>query len=145
MRPAGIATPTVARPSTDFHVAVLPFRHYAPGAADQALAERITDGITTELARINTVAVVSRTTVRQVEDVRRPLPEMLASITATTAIEGSVFTEGDRVRVRTRIVDGKADRKGDVRDFEGVRGRVDDLARRIAEELSAAFQARALR
>jgi TolB-like protein len=141
----GPRTSVAPRPSTDFHVAVLPFTHYASGGADQALAARITDIITTELARLNVVAVVSRTTVRQVEEVRRPLPEMLASITATTAIEGSVFSEGDRIRVRTRIVDGKADRKGDIRDFEGRRDSVDDLARRIAEELSATFQARALR
>lgn len=134
-----------SRPSTDIHVAVLPFAHYAAGGADQALAARITDGVTTELARLNVVAVVSRATARQIEDTRRPLPELLESIAATTAIEGSVFTEGDRVRVRTRIVDGLTDRKGDIRDFEGRRDDVDGLARRIAEELSATFHARALR
>jgi TolB-like protein len=130
------------RPSTDFRVAVLPFTHYAAGGADEMLAARITDGVTTELARINVVGVVSRTSARQFGDTRKPLREIAERLSAAEVIEGSVVTDGDNVRVRTRIVNGRADLKTAVRDFEGRRDRLDELVRRIAEALSASFKAR---
>src|SRR5687768_12054220 len=120
-------------------VAVLPFTHYAPGGADEALAARLTDAVTSELARINAVGVVSRTTALQVARTAQPLPEMARLLNAGKVIEGSVVTDGPLVRVRTRIVDGRSDLKSAVRDFEGPRNNPDALARRIAESLSAVF------
>ncbi|HJR61457.1 MAG TPA: hypothetical protein VJ813_18745 [Vicinamibacterales bacterium] len=138
----GPAEQTSARPSTGLRVAVLPFTHYAAGGADEMLAARITDGVTTELARINVVGVVSRTTALQFGGARKPLREIAELLGAAQVIEGSVFGDGDIVRVRTRIVDGRTDLKSSVRDFEGRRDRVDDLIRGIAEGLSMSFQNR---
>ena len=138
--PAAEQTP--ARPSTGVRVAVLPFTHYAPGGADELLAARITDGVTTELARMNVVGVVSRTSALQFQGARRPLREVAEQLNAAQVIEGTVASEGDIVRVNTRIVDGKVDLKAAVTDFEGRRDRLDELTRRIAEALSASFQGR---
>jgi TolB-like protein len=140
----GPAEQTPARPSTGLRVAVLPFTHYAAGGADDMLAARITDGVTTELARINVVGVVSRTTAVQLGGARKPLREIAELLGAARVIEGSVFSDGDLVRVRTRIVDGRTDLKSAVRDFEGRRDRVDDLIRGIAEALSMSFQHRSM-
>lgn len=134
-----------ALPSTEFRVAVLPFTHYAAGGADEMLAARITDGVTTELARMNVVGVVSRTSAVRFDDARKPLREVAELLNAAEVIEGSVFSDGDIVRVRTRSVDGRTDLKSAVRDFEGRRDRLDELIRRIAEALSASFQARRIR
>jgi adenylate cyclase len=138
----GPAEPTAARPLTNVRVVVLPFTHYATGGADDMLAARITDGVTTELARLNVVGVVSRTTARQFDGERKPLGEIAALTGAAEVIEGSVLTEGDIVRVRTRFVNGSTDLKTAVQDFDGRRDGLDELARRIAEALSASFQAR---
>jgi TolB-like protein len=145
---SGVGRPTQEpppQPRTDLRVAVLPFTHYAPGGADEMLAARITDGVATELARLNIVGVVSRTSARQFEDARKPLREIAELLSAGEVIEGSVLTEGDIVRVRTRIVEGRADLKTAVRDFEGRRDDLDALTRRIAQALSAAFHSRAMR
>lgn len=133
------------RPPTDCSVAVLPFTHYAPGDADAALAARLTDRVTTELARINVVGVVSHTTARHLAGASRPLTELASMANATTAIEGTVVSEGSTVRVRARIVDGRLDRKTAVHDFTGTREDPDALARQIAQALSAQFKARSLR
>lgn len=129
-------------PARPFAVAVLPFTHYAPGNADEALAARLTDAVTSELARINTVGVISRTSALEASRAREPLPQIARRLNANSLIEGSVVSEGDVVRVRTRIVDGVADLKSAVRDFEGRRDDPDALAIRIAQALSAALQAR---
>ena len=131
-----------APPARPLAVAVLPFTHYAPGNTDEALAARLTDAVTSELARINTVGVISRTSALEASRARQPLPEIARRLNANSLIEGSVVSEGDVVRVRTRIVDGVADLKSAVRDFEGRRDNPDALAVRIAHALSAALQAR---
>ncbi len=141
-RPADEA---LAPPSTGIRVAVLPFTHYAAGGADEMLAARITDGVTTELARINVVGVVSRTSALQFGDARKPLREIADLLNAAEVIEGSVVSEAEIVRVRTRIVDSRIDLKTGVSDFEGRRDRLDELTRRIAEALSASFKARRTR
>ena len=46
-------------------VAVLPLAHYSNQQADEMLAARLTDGVTTELARFGTLAVVSHTSASQ--------------------------------------------------------------------------------
>lgn len=132
---------TPARPASDMRVAVLPFTHYAPGGADEVLAARITDGVTSELARLKNVGVISRTSALQFTGSRQPLREIVERLGATEVIEGSVFTDGNVVRVRTRIVAGTTDLKSNVRDFEGRRDNVDELVRRIAEALNASLQA----
>jgi adenylate cyclase len=141
-RPLG---PTPEVPSTHLRVAVLPFTQYAAGGADEMLAARITDGVTTELARLNVVGVVSRTTALQFSGTRKPMREIAELLNASEVIEGTVVSDGDIVRVRTRIVNGRTDLKAAVRDFEGGREQLDDLVRRIAEALSASFQARVMR
>lgn len=135
------APQTRARPGSDLRVAVLPFTHYTPGGADEMLAARITDGVTSELARLKGVGVISRTSALQFTGARQPLREIAERLGATEVVEGSVFTEGNAVRVRTRIVAGSTDLKSNVRDFNGRRDDLDDLVRRIAEALSASFQA----
>lgn len=52
------ATPIVS-------IVVLPFEHFSTDAGNQLLAARITDGVTSDLARIRGVSVVSRTTALQ--------------------------------------------------------------------------------
>lgn len=128
-------------PAAELRVAVLPFTHYAPGGADELLAARITDGVTSELARLKVVGVISRTSALQFTGARESLRGIAERLGATEIVEGSVFTEGDVVRVRTRIVAGRTDLKSNVRDFEGRRDDLDELTGRIAEALSASFQA----
>jgi TolB-like protein len=128
--------------SPDLRVAVLPFAHYAAAGADGMLAARITDGVTTELARLNVVGVVSRTSALQFSGAHTPMREIAEQLNASEVIEGSVVSEGEIVRVRTRIINGRTDLKTAVRDFEGRREQVDELTRRIAEALSASFRTR---
>jgi adenylate cyclase len=118
-------------------VAVLPFAHYSTDPADGMLAARITDGVTTELVRIANLDVVSRTSTSQFANLRRPLKEVAQSLNADMVVEGSVLTEGARVRVRARLVDPDVDRKVSLHEFEGTRNDLDELQRQIAKLIDA--------
>lgn len=127
-----------ARPAPSVTIAVLPFALYSTDPSDQMLAARLTDGVTGELARIGTIGVVSRTSALQFAGgVHRPLREIAQALKADMVVEASVETEGDTVRIQTRLVDGLIDRKGWLQDFEGRRESLRELERRIAEAIAA--------
>ena len=67
------ATVETAPPSPT--IAVLPFANYSSNPAERLLAARVTDGMTSELARLGTLGVVSHTSAVQYADVR-PRPAL---------------------------------------------------------------------
>ena len=121
----GRATPMVT-------IAVLPFAEYSNDPGDELLAARLTDGVTSELARIKTLGVVSHTSALQFAGVRRPIKEIAQALNAELVLEGSVHHEGDRVRIEARIVDTTIDRKLWVDDFVGTAADPRELERRVA-------------
>ena len=123
-------------------VAVLPLAHYSNQQPDEMLAARLTDGVTTELARFGTVAVVSHTSASQFAGARRPLREIAQALNAALVVEGSVVTKGDRVRVSARLVDGATDRKIWVKDFDASTSDLAALQREIATAVAGAVASR---
>jgi TolB-like protein len=128
--------------SSEIRIAVLPFAQYSNVGADELLAARLTDGITMELARLGTVRVVSHTSARQFEGVRRPLREIARALEARFVVEGSIETKLDSTHVSVRIVDGATDRKIWVKDFDGSRSDLPALQRDIAAAVAAALATR---
>ncbi|HSC28377.1 MAG TPA: hypothetical protein VLD67_13945 [Vicinamibacterales bacterium] len=130
--PAGETSPPAPR------IAVLPFAQYSTDAADALLAARITDGVTSELVRNASLAVVSRTSTFEFSGTGQPLKEVARALNANLVVEASVLTEGDGVRVQARLVDPAVDRKISLHEFDGTRQDLDDLHRRIAAAIAAA-------
>jgi len=134
---------TDGRPTPAVTIAVLPFAQYSTDPADQLLAARLTDGVTSELARLGTLGVVSRTSTLQFGSARRSLREIAKALNADIVMEASVVKEGGGVRVQTRLVDAARDQKVWVQDFVGTVADLRDLERRIANAVApAAEQAR---
>jgi TolB-like protein len=126
------------RGASTVSVAVLPFAHYSTSAADELLAARLTDGVTSELARTGAVSVVSHTSARQYARPRGPLREIAQALGADLVMEATVLTEGDRLRIQARLVDGARDRKLWVEEFVGSAADPGELQRRIASAVAAA-------
>ncbi|MPZ20215.1 MAG: hypothetical protein GEV06_20200 [Luteitalea sp.] len=138
----GLWTPDAA-PAPTITVAVLPFAHYSTHKGDQLLAARVTDGVTSELARNGALGVVSRTSALQFANAGRSLREVAQMLNADIVIEGSLVREGDRVRVEARLVHGRQDRKFWVQEFVGTVAEIPELQRRIATAAAAAAAAAA--
>ena len=129
---------TAERPTPAQTIAVLPFRHYSADSSEQLLAERITDGVTSELARLGTLGVVSHTSALQFAGVRKPLREIAHTLGADLILEGNVENASGQLRVQARLVDATTDQKFWVEDFTGTSAGTVDLQRRIAQAASAA-------
>ena len=94
--------------------------------------------MTTEVARLGSVSVVSHTSALQFAGVRRPMREIAQTLGAGLLLEGSVELSGEQVRVAARLVDGVLDRKIWVHDFAGRRGDLPALQREIAAATATA-------
>ncbi len=118
-------------------IAVLPFEEFSGTSDGNRLAARITDAVTSELARLGTLAVISRTSARQFEGVRRPLREIARALNAQIVMEGTVDTTSG-VKVTARLVDATTDRKMWVQEFAATGADVGVLPSQIAARAAEA-------
>ena len=130
------AAPESAAPAVT--IAVLPFANYSSGETEALLAARVTDGVTSELARLGTLGVVSRTSALQFAGVRRSLREVARALNADVVMEGTVERDASGLRVVARLVDASTDRKFWAEEFTGTTASLPELQRRIAAAAGAA-------
>jgi TolB-like protein len=118
-------------------VAVLAFTPWTQAAEDIALASRMTETVTTELARLGTVGVASYTSAMQFAGQRKPIPEISAALNADFVVEASIERESAGLLVSIRLVNGATDRKVWVSDYRGAADDVRGISQRMAFDVSS--------
>jgi TolB-like protein len=131
----GAATPGVIR-----SIAVLPLDNYSGDPGQDYFAEGMTDELTTDLATISGLRVISRGSATQFKGKRRPpAPEIAKLLDVDAVVEGSVMRAGDRVRITAQLIDARADKHLWAKSFErssrDVLALQDELASAIAREI----------
>jgi TolB-like protein/Tfp pilus assembly protein PilF len=98
---------TADRPS----LAVLPFTTRAPAEDEEALifSAGLHDDLITQLSKIGTLKVISRTSVMRYRDTALGLPEIARELGVATVMEGGVDRVGGRVRVNVQLIDAQND------------------------------------
>jgi TolB-like protein len=125
-------------------VAVLPFANLTPDAAQDYLAAVMTDALISDLAQIGSMRVISRTSVMQFKDTRKPLPEIGRTLDVDAIVEGTVLRSGDRVLVSAKLVRASSDESLWAQKFERPVGDVlklqaelgDAIARQVRREVA---------
>jgi adenylate cyclase len=77
------------RETPSISVAVLPFTHYSTNTEDALIAARMTEDVTSELARLGVARVIAHTSVRQFAGTSTPAPQIAESLNARTTSCGS--------------------------------------------------------
>jgi TolB-like protein/DNA-binding SARP family transcriptional activator/tetratricopeptide (TPR) repeat protein len=117
-------------------VAVLPMENLSNDPDEEYFADGMTDALITELARFGQLRIISRTSVMQYKRVRRPLAEITHELGVDAVVEGTVFREGDRVRITAQLVRGPADQHLWAESFEREVRDVLDVQREIAQAVA---------
>jgi serine/threonine-protein kinase len=122
-------------------VAVLPFANLSPDAAGDWFTDGITEDLITQLSKIGSLRVISRTSAMRYKGTSRSLREIGSELGAGALLEGSVRRAGDRLRVNARLVDAASDAElwaerydRQMTDVFEVQG---EVAERIAEAMNA--------
>ena len=120
-------------------LAVLPLENLSPDPDQDILVDGMTEALISDLAKIRSLRVVSRTTILQYKGARKPLPEIARELRVEGVIEGSVAREEDRVRVTVQLIDARDDSHIWVerydRDVHGVLALQSEIARTVADQI----------
>jgi TolB-like protein/DNA-binding winged helix-turn-helix (wHTH) protein/Tfp pilus assembly protein PilF len=124
-------------------LAVLPLSNLSGDPRQDYFADGMTDALITDLAKIRVVKVISRTSVMQFKDAKKPLPEIARALGVDGIVEGSVQRSGGRVRITVQLVRAPTDThlwaesyERDTRDVLTLQG---EIAQAVAREINAAL------
>ncbi|HEY3837590.1 MAG TPA: winged helix-turn-helix domain-containing protein [Bryobacteraceae bacterium] len=114
---AGGATWTIARLRATpgvvpiHSLAVLPLENLSGDPAQDYFADGITDELITTLAKLNSVSVISRTSVMQYKGMHnKPLPQIAHELGVDAVVEGTLQHSGDRIQLTAQLIDANTDR-----------------------------------
>jgi len=122
-------------------IAVLPLQNLSGDSAQDYFADGMTEALTTDLARIERLQVISRTSTMQYKAAKKPLPAIARELGADAIVEGSVERSGDHVRITAQLVRATTDRhlwaETYERDLKDILTLQDEIASAIAREIEA--------
>jgi TolB-like protein/Tfp pilus assembly protein PilF len=135
-----------ARPAADRKsIAVLPFENLTGRAEDAYLADGLQEEILNALARIRDLKVISRTSVAGYRGTHPDMAEISSRLGVGTVLEGSVRREANILRLTTQLIDARSDSHlwatNYDRDLDHILGLQSEVARAVAEALSATLTA----
>jgi tetratricopeptide (TPR) repeat protein len=101
----------------------------------------MTDALITNLTKVNSLRVISRTSAMHYKGTRKPLSEIAGELNVAAVVEGAVFRSGDRVRISAQLVDPTNDRNlwarnYDQREVRDVLQLQNELASAVAQEVA---------
>jgi TolB-like protein/DNA-binding winged helix-turn-helix (wHTH) protein/Tfp pilus assembly protein PilF len=132
-----------SRPPLIKSLAVFPLENLSGDPAQQYFADGMTDELTTELAKIHSLRVISRNSIVQYRGRTKPLPQIARELNVDAVVEGTVMRSGDRVRITAQLIEASSDRhlwaESYERDMHDVLKLQDDFARDIARQVRAAL------
>ena len=101
--------PAAAGDSGIRSVAVLPFVNLMQDAAQDYFVDGMHENLITDLARLGTVKVTSRSSVMRFKGKTAALADIARELGVDAVIEGSVLRAGNRVRITAQLIHGRTD------------------------------------
>jgi eukaryotic-like serine/threonine-protein kinase len=120
-------------------LAVLPLQNLSGDAGQEYFADGMTEELTTDLAKIGAVKVISRTSAMRYKGANKSLPEIARELNVDGVVEGSVQRSGDRVKITAQLILASTDThvwaESYERDLRDILALQDDVAKSIANEI----------
>lgn len=85
-------------------IAVLPLANLSGDPSQEYFVDGMTDELITQLSKIRSLKVISRTSVMRFKNTSTPLPEIAKQLDVDAVIEGSVMRSGNRVRINAQLL-----------------------------------------
>jgi TolB-like protein len=137
-------TEPVAKPAVDSQsIAVLPFENRSRLEEDAFFVEGIHDDLLTNLARIGSLKVISRTSVNKYKETEKTIPEIAGELGVATVMEGAVQRSGNTVRINVQLIDANNDQHlwAEIFDRELTADNLFAIQSEISEKIASALQA----
>ena len=121
-------------------LAVLPLENLSGNASDDYLVDGVADALTTDLAGIRALRVISRQSTKAYKGTAKPVTVIARELNVDAVIEGSVLRTGNRVRMNLQLIDARNDHhiwaQGFERDYTEILQLQREAATAIAGQLN---------
>ena len=123
-------------------VAVLPFDNYSPNPDDKYLSAGFTEVIIANLAKVQDLLVISRTSVMRYHDTEMSLKEIAEELNVANILEGSIQRTGDKIRVVGQLIEAKRDRHLWAETYDSNFDDIFSIQTSIAKEIASALKSK---
>ncbi len=128
------------RASSIRSLAVLPLQNLSADPEQEYFVDGMTEELTTSLAQVGALKIISRTSSMQYKGTKKTLPEIGRELGVDAVLEGSVLRAGKRVRVTAQLIRAATDEhlwaQSYDRDLQDVLALQSGVARLIAGEVA---------
>lgn len=123
-------------------LAVLPLENLTGDPDQEYFVDGMTDELITSLAKINSLRIISRTSIMQYKKVRKPLPQIARELNVDAIVEGTVTLSSNRVRITAQLIDAARDRHLWAENYDGELGNAVTLQNQIAAAIVVEIRAK---
>lgn len=128
-------------PASDRSIAVLPFDDLSAGGEEAGIGIGFTETIIAQLALIEDLSVVSRTSVMPYRETDLALPEIATQLGVEHVLEGSVQKSGDSVRIVAQLIRADTDRHLWAETFDRPFADIFEIQSDVAGRIAGALEA----
>ena len=122
-------------------IAVLPLANLSGDPAQDYFADGITGALITELAKIGSLRVVSRTSVMRYRGAKESIPQMARALRVQAVLEGSVMQSGNRLRITAQLIHASTDQHLWAETYDGAISDILGLQSQVARDVAAGVRA----
>ena len=116
-------------------LAILPLANFSGDRTQDYFADAMTEELTSQVAAVRSVRVISRTSANAYRGTTKPLSAIARELGVDAVIEGSVVRAGNRARITVQLIDAATDRHLWSRSFERSESDILSLQRDVAGEI----------
>jgi TolB-like protein/DNA-binding winged helix-turn-helix (wHTH) protein/Tfp pilus assembly protein PilF len=117
-------------------IAVLPLENMTGDPAQEYLVDGMTDALTTHLAQMQGIRVISRTSAIHLKGTKKALPEIAKELHVDAVLEGSVSRSNDVMHVNAQLIYAPGDRHIWARSYEGATSNLSAMESEIANDIA---------
>jgi len=127
----------------DASIAVLPFSNLSGDDETQPFVDGIHDDLLTQLSKIGSITVISRTSVQEYRNTTKNVRDIAAELGVSTVLEGGVQRAGDQYRINVQLIDAETDAHLWAEQYSGelTTASIFDVQTQIAASIAAALEA----
>ncbi len=122
-------------------IAVLPLQNLSGDPSQEYFTDGMTDELITDLAKINALRVISRTSVMRYKRTKKSLPEIARELNVDGIVEGSVMRSGNRVRITAQLLQASTDQHLWAETYDRDLGDVLRLQSQVAQAIAQQVRA----
>ncbi len=118
-------------------LAVLPLQNLTRDSEQEYFTDGMTEELITELAKISSLKVISRTSAMQYKGASKPVAVIAEELGVDAVVEGTVLRAGDRVRISAQLIHAATEKHLWAESYEREMTEILELQHSVAQAIAA--------